>query len=302
MTDISLKGRCGVTGKPVEIIVTPENLQTLAGALQGVSAKEATHKTMNYNLCGAVVINGRGECSPGACISSVVGETLCRACLDKGQIKRLQQSLADAQRMIKNRNSYIEHQELSHASEMGELQRNLAAAEKLLEEEKAAKEEAELKWITASDEVTRRLVVELYDMIYAGEDPKEREPRWKWVVAGVSSLIERIKSQEAELDVIQGKAEKAMRDAYELQKKLDAAVAAGAMEIKIADKLGAENKGLKEQVEKLKEALKNSTVKAVCHDCRELLYDAGEVQHGMDGKDYCRKCVEARRTKTKETP
>lgn len=302
MTDLRLTARCNLTGQTVEILASPENLQALAGALQGVSAKEVTHKAVGCDLCGTVVINGRGECSPGACISGVQGETLCRTCLDKGQIKRLQQSLADAQRMIKNRNDYIERQELSHASEIGELQRNLAAAEKLFEEEEAAKEEAEHKWITAADEVVQRLTVELYDMIYAGEDPKEREPRWKWVVQGVSSLIERVKSQEAELDVIQGKAEKAMRESYELQKKLDSAVATGATEIQIADKLGAENKGLKEQVEKLKEALKRSAAKAVCWDCRMLLYDAGEVISCIDGKDFCRKCFAARRIKTKETP
>lgn len=292
VTDIRLTGRCGATGKPIEILVTPENLQALRGVLYGAPAKDPLVKTIDCEHCGSVVANEQGMVSDGARVSGAQGRTLCRECLEKekltAQISKLQQRLQDM-------HDRLAREELSHDSAMGDLERNLEAAERLLEEEKEAREEAEHKLITKADEVVRRLTVELYDMIYAGEDLREREPRWKWVVLGVSNLIDRIKEQEAELDVIQGKAEDAQRKASELQKKLDSAVATGATEIQIADKLGAENKGLQEQVEKLKEALKRSTVKAVCWGCRTLLYDAGEVIRCVDGKDFCQKCFAARR-------
>jgi hypothetical protein len=35
---------------------------------------------------------------------------------------------------------------------------------------------------------THRLAEELYDIVYAGEDPSEREVRWKWVSLGVRQL------------------------------------------------------------------------------------------------------------------
>lgn len=58
-------------------------------------------------------------------------------------------------------------------------------------------EEAEYQASLQVDDTVRRLTVELYDIVYEGEDPMEREVRWKWVVLGVRNMKEKLKKLEA---------------------------------------------------------------------------------------------------------
>lgn len=38
--------------------------------------------------------------------------------------------------------------------------------------------------------LSRRMAKEAYDIIYAGEEPSEREVRWKWVIIGLRDIVD----------------------------------------------------------------------------------------------------------------